>query len=111
MRDQAVFIEDALESLDLACEYVEKVDFQAFCASKEKQDSVTYRVAMLGEALGSVDDALKDAHAEIPWRAITGMRNILVHDYGNIDLKRVWDTVKNDLPDLRVSLVALMSAL
>jgi uncharacterized protein with HEPN domain len=45
--------------------------------------------------------AVRDAHSDVPWSAIVGMRNVLVHDYFGIDLAEVWSTVERDLPALR----------
>jgi uncharacterized protein with HEPN domain len=50
---------------------------------------------------------LKSRHTNVPWEAIAGFRNILVHDYLGISLSRVWDVIERDLPALR-SFVLLM---
>jgi len=49
----------------------------------------------------------QDAHPEIPWEEMIGMRNRLIHEYFRVNLKAVWDTVHNDLP----SLIALIEPL
>jgi uncharacterized protein with HEPN domain len=87
------------------------VDYQTFLTLPEKQDGVLYRIAMIGEALGATDVELRKAHPEIPWKEIVGMRNILVHDYGNIDLRRVWDTINDDLKTLQERLLNIAKAL
>ena len=43
---------------------------------------------------------MRDAHPEVPWGDIVGMRNRLIHEYFRVDLGKVWDTIKNDLPRL-----------
>jgi uncharacterized protein with HEPN domain len=57
-------------------------------------------VEVIGEAVSRLSLELKDAHSEIAWREIVGMRNRLVHVYFDIDVGLVWDTVQNDLPVL-----------
>lgn len=57
-------------------------------------------VEVIGEAAGNVSKGFQAAHPEIPWPVIVGMRNRLVHAYFDVDLDRVWDTVKEDLPQL-----------
>lgn len=55
---------------------------------------------IIGEAAGNVTKEFQATHSEIPWPVIIGMRNRLVHAYFDVDLDRVWDTVKADLPPL-----------
>ena len=55
-----------------------------------------------------MSDELRRANSDIPWREIVGMRNRLVHDYFDIDLPLVWDTVRYDLPDLVARLEPLV---
>jgi uncharacterized protein with HEPN domain len=47
-------------------------------------------------------------HQEIPWKGITGMRNVLVHQYFGLDLDEIWDTVSTDLPVLKVKIQELL---
>ena len=85
----------------------------SFVQGKERSDldndrklvlSLVRLVEVIGEAAGQIDKELQTAHPEIPWPAIVGMRNRLIHAYFDIDLDRVWDTVKDDLPPLVASL-------
>jgi uncharacterized protein with HEPN domain len=90
---------------------MEGIDYQTFLTLPEKQDGVLYRIAMIGEALVGTSVEFREAHPEIPWKEIIGTRNVLVHDYGNIDLQRVWDTVNTDLVALKEQLLALLKIL
>lgn len=56
---------------------------------------------IIGEACRALSEALRDRHPEVPWAAIVGMRNILVHDYFGLNLDEVWSVTERDLPDLR----------
>jgi uncharacterized protein with HEPN domain len=64
------------------------------------QDAVVFPLEIMGEAAGRISDDFREAHPEIPWHKIIGVRNQLIHEYFRINLKTVWDTLKNDLPDL-----------
>jgi uncharacterized protein with HEPN domain len=63
---------------------------------------------LIGQAARSVSAELQAAHAEIPWREMIGMRNVVVHDYADVDLSLVWKTVREDLPGLIERLNAIL---
>lgn len=63
-------------------------------------DSVMFRLIQVAENSDKLTDVFKCNHSYIPWRAMKGMRNRIVHEYGNVDLAVVYDTVKNDIPEL-----------
>jgi uncharacterized protein with HEPN domain len=65
-------------------------------------------IEIIGEAASKVTREFQEAHSEIPWRQITGMRHVLVHDYDRIDFDRVWATIGVDLPALAGALEAVL---
>ena len=70
-----------------------------------KKDMKTYLVTVwcievIGEAAKNLDDETKSIYPDIPWKYIANMRNVLIHNYSGVDMEKVWDTVKNDIPDL-----------
>ncbi|MBI2759809.1 MAG: DUF86 domain-containing protein, partial [Chloroflexi bacterium] len=64
------------------------------------QSAVAHQVQIIGEAASRLTDAFRRTHADVPWRSIIGMRNILVHDYMDVERDRMWDVVTNHLPPL-----------
>jgi uncharacterized protein with HEPN domain len=54
-----------------------------------------------GELTIKLSQEFKDDHNEIPWRAIRGMRNVVAHEYGNIDEETVWETAENGTEELK----------
>ena len=63
-------------------------------------DSVMFRLIQVSENSDKLTEDFKTCYDNIPWRAIKGLRNRIVHEYGNVDLSVIYDTVKNDIPDL-----------
>jgi uncharacterized protein with HEPN domain len=70
--------------------------------------SVMHVIQVVGGAATKVSDAFKTAHPEIPWKATSGMRHRLVHDYTRIDGPTVWRVVQTDLPPLIAQLEPLV---
>lgn len=75
------------------------------------QDAVVRNLEVIGEAAKRLDDAYRTAHPEIPWRALAGLRDVLIHQYEGVDLERVWTIVGGELPDLRKAIAALLPPL
>jgi uncharacterized protein with HEPN domain len=67
-------------------------------------------IEIIGEAAAKVSTETREAYPEIPWPAIVGMRNRLIHGYFEIDLDRVWNTARVNLPPLVASLSKAMGA-
>ena len=65
------------------------------------QDAVMRRIEIMGEAVKNIPKETKDKYPDIPWRQITGMRDILIHEYFGIDLELTWEVAKRDVPDLK----------
>lgn len=61
-------------------------------------DSVMFRLIQVSENSDKLTEDFKSLHSNIPWRAMKGMRNRIVHEYGNVDLAVIYNTVKTDLP-------------
>jgi uncharacterized protein with HEPN domain len=78
------------------------------------RDAIIRNVQVLCESVRRIDPAYKELHAEIDWKAIAGMRNVLVHDYFDVDFEAVWDVITRDLRRLEFvmrSIVTGMDAL
>lgn len=101
MKTNEVYLRHILDAIEQIYEYVDGVDRAAFDADRMLQDAVVRQLEIIGEASRQLTDAFRERHDGVPWRAIIGMRNRIVHDYLNIDLDIVWEVVQRDLPDLK----------
>lgn len=75
------------------------------------QDAVMRNFEIIGEAAKRLDDSYRTAHPEIPWRALAGLRDVLIHQYKGAEPVRVWAIVERDLPNLREAIGALLPSL
>ena len=86
-----------------ACGFVDGLGKDDFLEDKRTQQAVIMSLIIIGEAATKVMDGyaeFADAHPEVPWRSMRGMRNRIAHGYFDINLDLVWDTVQTALPDL-----------
>ena len=93
-----------------ACAFVEGLDKADFLEDKRTQQAVIMSLIIIGEAATKVMDSYADftqAHAQVPWRSMRGMRNRIAHGYFDINLDVVWDTVQTALPELMKQLPAV----
>ena len=75
------------------------------------RDAVLRNFSIIGEAAKRLDDSYRTAHPEIPWRALAGLRDVLIHQYKGVDPERVWAIVERELPNLREAIAALLPPL
>ena len=100
-KEPRVYLEDIYESIEKIEEYTANASEEAFLSSTEQQDSVIRRLEIIGEAVKNLPDELRQKYPEIPWKQVAGMRDILIHEYTSVSIKRVWSAVKKDLPVLK----------
>ena len=91
---------DILESARCIQRYLTGVNREGFLANQEKQDAVLRRFEIIGEAASRLSPETQASFPTVPFRSMRGMRNIIVHDYGEVDLELVWQTAEADLPRL-----------
>ncbi len=107
MRRDLERLEDVLEAIERIQEQT-KSGREVFDGEPLVQVWVVHHLEILGEACRGLSAELQSRHPEVPWGAIIGMRNILVHDYFGINLDEVWAAVERDLPSLRDQVLAIL---
>ena len=106
-RDDILLLDMLLAARD-AVEFAAGLTSEAFERNRMAQRATLKSVEIVGEAASRIGVETKEAHPEIPWAAIVGMRNRLVHEYSNVNLKRVWEVVQHDIPHLIAQLESLV---
>lgn len=99
----AVLIEHMLDCIDRIERYLPG-GRSDFFASELARDAVVRNLQTLAESSQRLSDEGKRSHPEIDWRAMSGFRNILVHDYLGLDLNLIWLVIENELPSLKKTL-------
>jgi uncharacterized protein with HEPN domain len=96
----AAYLLDMLTAAQAVVRYVAGKTLANYVGDEILRDAVERRVEVIGEAAGNVSKACKDANPHIPWRKIIAQRNVLAHDYGDIDHEVLWRVATVHVPDL-----------
>ncbi len=107
-RDPSLYLDDILGAIARIREYTISMSYEDFTRDRKTQDAVVRNLEVIGEAAGRLPDAVKERAAEIEWRKIVGLRNLLAHEYFGVSLPVVWDVVQNKLGALEVACKKLL---
>jgi len=110
-REVIDFLEDTLNAMEKAELFITDMTYEEFLKDEKTIFAVIRAIEVIGEALKHVPSELRQKFSDIPWRDITGMRDILVHEYFGVDLETVWETVKTDIPSIKPPIVELLDNL
>lgn len=107
-KDQKVFLRHIIESIEYIEENVGEATEEEFRRNVPMQDAAIRRLQVIGEAVKNLSHEYREEHGEIEWRNASGMRDVIVHEYFSIDLKLVWNVIKNELPKFKQALEKLL---
>lgn len=110
-REFVDYLRDILYAAEMAESFVEGMDYAAFVADVKTSFAVIRALEIIGEASKKVPVAVCSRYPEIPWREMAGMRDKISHDYFGVDLWRVFETVRQDLPPLCSSIQKILQDL
>jgi uncharacterized protein with HEPN domain len=97
-----------LDTARSAVAKVQDIDRATFDQDENLRLALAHLIQIIGEAAARVSEDFRNVHQEIPWRAIVGMRQKIVHDYIHVNFDIVWGVAKADLPQLIVQLEAFV---
>ena len=92
--------EDMRIHAERARQFIGAMSLEEFGSNELVQDAVIRCVEVIGEAARQVSEATRDDSPAVPWAQIVGMRNLLVHDYGGVDLDQVYRVATESVPEL-----------
>jgi uncharacterized protein with HEPN domain len=99
---------DTAKAARLALEFVQGMNQVTFEADRKTQSAVLYQITILGEAVKRLSPEFRNQQPDIPWSAMAGMRDKLIHDYEGVDIQRVWLTLQISIPEFLAAIEPLL---
>jgi len=108
VKSEQIYLHSILDSIKQIEEYT-KVGHDDFIAFRYWQDAIVRQLINIGEAVKHVTPASRKSHPEIAWQKISGLQDVLTHDYLETDYEMVWIIAVNDLNTLKTTVEELLS--
>jgi len=103
-----IYLKDIKMAITSIEEFIEGLDFNQFKVDDKTSSAVIRKFEIIGEATKNIPEIIKKQYPEIPWKDIAGMRDKLIHAYSEVDLKLVWTTIHQRLPNLKSTIEKLL---
>lgn len=100
IKNDSYYLEKMIKDIKFLIMHTEKKTLQEIKDDEVLLDCIMFRLVQISENAGKLTDGFKNARKQISWSAIRGLRNRLVHDYGEVDVTIVYDALKKDIPIL-----------
>jgi uncharacterized protein with HEPN domain len=100
VKADTIYLRHILDAI-LKIEGYVSVGLGRFMAESHWQDATIRQLEVIGEATKQLSEELRSKHSKIPWRRISGMRDVLIHNYMGVDLNAVWEVTQRYLPELK----------
>lgn len=110
IKDNKIYLDDILQCIQQIEEYINAISYDQFEKDIKSQDAVLRRLEIIGEAVKNLSQELRNSHPSIPWKEIAGMRDILIHEYAGVLLRRVWNTIQEDIPPLKKEIQSIIQS-
>ncbi|HSX37732.1 MAG TPA: DUF86 domain-containing protein [Chlamydiales bacterium] len=107
-REWTFRVQDILEAIEKVSRYVENMTLTQFKENELVMDAVIRNFEIIGEASKNIPLSIRRSYPEVPWNEMSGMRNVLIHEYFGVDVGTVWHTTKKNLPKLQKQLRAIL---
>lgn len=106
-RNWKVFIKDINTSIERISEYTNGLNYEQLIKDYKTYDAVLRNLEIIGEAVKNIPEDIKIRNKHIEWKKISGLRDIVIHDYFGLNNEIIWDVIANKIPELKRNLERL----
>jgi uncharacterized protein with HEPN domain len=99
LRDKQALMDIAI-AIQQTLLYAQDINRDNLQENDEKQAAVLYRLIVIGEATKRLSNEFREQYPMIPWRQMAGLRDVVIHDYDELDLDILWNVIHINLPDI-----------
>jgi len=104
----AAYLWDMMDAARKVVDFTQGITFAEYLENQMLQYAVERAIEIIGEAANRISPTFHQAHPEVPWRKIVGQRNVLAHEYGDVDPSFMWDLAQQHIPALARQLEELV---
>ena len=101
-------VRDIINAINSIEQRTAKMTYEEFAANETVVKSVLYDFIVIGEASRNIPAEIQSRYAQIPWRLSSDLRNIVAHEYFQVNLTLIWRTIQNNLSPLKLQLLDLL---
>ncbi len=98
-RDKQALIDIAI-AIQKIILYAQDINRDNLQENDEKQAAILYRLIVIGEATKRLSNEFREQYPMIPWRQMAGLRDVVIHDYDELDFDILWNVIHINLPDI-----------
>ena len=104
-----LFLRDILAAAEAIATFITGHTEESFVADDMCRSAVLQKLHIIDEASKNLSDELKARHPHVPWRRMTGLRNVVAHRYFSIDWTQIWNTSRNQVPTTRTEFAEILA--
>lgn len=98
-----------LEAINEIETFIKDIDFVQFSSNSMMFSACVRQLEIVGEAVNRLSDDIIFLNPDVEWRKITGLRNMLIHEYFGIDDRLIWNIIQRNIPDLKEKVTTILN--